>query len=192
MKLFLGIIKPRATSSILVEKGSHIKNSLEQVVSGIRGEGFLYLKGRQKHSLALPQPGPLRNCLCIPGTGCAGVSSHRGHRWHTSWHRSCGRVSDSGTGSDAQGLEHPLNLNGREEQAALQSWFFQDGSKHGRTRDAALLSPFCQFDPRPSQAFSSTASAFSPLHFLFPTGLPLYVSLTQPSWLFNKSFPYIS
>lgn len=61
-----------------------------------------------------PWPGPLKLCLCIPGTGSAGVSSHRGHKWHTSWHRSSGRVSGSDTGSGALGLGLQLNLNYRE------------------------------------------------------------------------------
>lgn len=142
------------------------------------GEWVLYLRRRQNHSLTpQPRPGPQRDCLCIPGTGCAGVSSHRGHRWHTSWHRSSGRVSGSDTGSGAQGLGYQLNQNEREKQAELQSWFFQvRASSMAEAKRYCISSSSKCFDslsflsiPGP---FLYLTPTFSSLHFLSPTNLP--------------------
>lgn len=133
---------------------------------------MLYLRRRQNHSLVpQPRPGPQRDCRCIPGTGYAGVSSHRGHRWHTSWHRSSGRVSDSDTGSGAQGLGHQLNLNCREKQAELQSCSFRQAKRCclSRPPQCLTLRLFWQFEPHPSQAptsmqhqLSVPSTSFSP------------------------------
>lgn len=103
---------------ILEGNGNHTKQSLEKMPVYAGDRNALYLRRGGNHCLALPRPGPQRQrrCLCSPGTECAGVSSHRGHRQHTSWHRSPGRGSGSDTGSGAQGLRHHGYLKQRNRQ----------------------------------------------------------------------------
>lgn len=111
------------------EGENHTKQSLGKVSAHARGREALYLGKGENPRLAPPRPAPQRrHCLCSPDTESADVSSHRGRRPHTSWHRNLGRGSSSDTGSGVQGLRHHGYLKHRNKGSEVT---FSDSSKYG-------------------------------------------------------------